>query len=413
METTILVISLIISLLTLGAIFFLVSMLKKGNLSSDSDGAEDIKKALESESRSIKDTYTAGTRSSTETLAKWLEQTNKDLSTSLSSLQDNNVKSMKAIQDELNEKLKEIREGNQAQLDKMREVVDNKLTETVNKKFDESFATVEKQIVNLLTSIGEMNKLTEGITDLNKLLVGTKTKGNWGEESLEMILEDILTADQYEKQSKCGDKLKSGAVDFAIRFPGKNDGEIVYLPIDSKFPTSSYTELLNARAEYDKDKIKDNRAELAKDVKKMAKDIQTKYINPPNTTTFAIMFLPSEGLYSEVMSIPNLVQSIQTDYSVIIAGPSSISVMLHSFRIGFKTIQVQKYSVEILKALEDFRIEFTKFADDATKSKKQVENLSDTIGSTYKRMEKIQRKLSGLKSLSDGVEAEIAKEPGD
>ncbi len=405
MDQTLAIISLIISILALGTIIYVVFMLKKGQpSSSDSAWVEDIKRALESESRSIKDTYSAGSKSSTETLATWLEKTNKDLSMSLAALHDSNTKNIKVIQVELDEKLKEIRDGNQKQLDNMREIIDTKLTETVNKKFDESFATVEKHIRNLLVSIGEMNQLTEGITDLNKLLVGTKTKGNWGEESLDLILEDILSPDQYERQSKCGDVLKSGAVDFAIRFPGKNDGEEVYLPIDAKFPTVSYGNLIEAQASYEKEEIEKHKDALAKDVKNMAKDIQKKYISPPNTTTFAIMFLPSEGLYGEVISIPNLVQDIQRDYSVVVAGPSSISVMLHSFKMGFNTIQVQKYSVRILDALQAFRTAFKLFAEDTEKSKKQLNTLSGTIDSTFKRTQRIKRQLSNLSSLTGEAE---------
>jgi DNA recombination protein RmuC len=220
-----------------------------------------------------------------------------------------------------------------------------------------------------------------------------------------MIIDEILTSELYEKQSNCGQK-KREAVDFAIKLPGDDGVSKVYLPIDSKFPVEDYVRLVECRSKGDKEGAEKFLKDLKTALKKQAKSIASKYINVPNTTDFAIMFLPSEGLYAEAVSIPGLAQELQNESKIVITGPTTISALLQSLRIGFKTLQIQKNSAEIVKILKGFSKDFNKFVDSLSKTKNQLETVSRSINDTYDRSGKIKTQLDNIGRIGEEEESE-------
>ncbi|NLT18478.1 MAG: DNA recombination protein RmuC [Firmicutes bacterium ADurb.Bin080] len=396
MELALLIISIILCVASL--IVSILIYLKIRTIKGDNSAKEGFK-AVELQLEGLKGYF----ESFSKTIKAWTDQTTSGLSQRLLELQSQNTISMEALQKQVKEELKELREGNEKQLDQMRNTVDEKMTKTLNERIEISFKSVTDRLQGLHEKMGEMNKLSTGITDLSKLLSNSKTRGNWGEANLEMIMEDILTAELYEKQFSCGSNKKD-AVDFAIKLPGEDGINEVYLPIDSKFPTESYVQLVESRSEGDKEKTDKYLKELRAALIRQAKSISSKYINVPKTTDFAIMFLPSEGLYAETMSISGLGQEIQKDYKVVISGPTTISALLQSLRIGFKTLQIQKNSADIVAILKGFSKDFDKFVDSLSKTKNQLDTVSKSINDTYSRSGKIKSQLENIGRIGGGEE---------
>jgi len=393
MDLTLLIISIILCVAS-----FIVSLLvylKIRTFKGENSETEAIK-GVEFKLEGLKGYF----ESFSKTIKEWTDQTTTGLSQRLLELQSQNSNSMESLQKEVKLELKELREGNEKQLDLMRNTVDEKMTKTLNERIEISFKSVTDRLQGLHEKMGEMNKLSTGITDLNKLLSNTKTRGNWGEANLEMIIDDILTSELYEKQFNCGAK-KNDAVDFAIKLPGEDGINEVYLPIDSKFPTESYVQLVESRSEGDKGKTEKYLKELKASLIREAKSISLKYINVPYTTDFAIMFLPSEGLYAEVMSISGLAQDVQKDFKIVISGPTTISALLQSLRIGFKTLQIQKNSADIVAMLKGFSKDFDKFVDSLSKTKNQLDRVSQSIDDTYNRSGKIKSQLDNIGRIGE------------
>ncbi len=289
--------------------------------------------------------------------------------------------------------MEKLRRENSESLEKINGTVNEKLQESLDKRINESFKTVSEQLMSVSKGLGEMQSVAANVTDLKKVLSNVKTRGNFGETQLEAILSDILAPQQYLIQADINGNDKR--VDFAVKLPGA-DGEPVYLPIDAKFPSDTYTALIDAVDSGDAAEAAERRKKLIATVKDEAKSISTKYIMPPHTTDFAIMFLPSEGLYSEVARL-GITDELQRSYRVNIAGPSTMAAMLSSLRMGFQTLKIQQKSAEIQKVLENAKKEFAAFGttlESAQKRLKQTEeDLSKLVGT---RTNAINRALSSV-----------------
>lgn len=316
----------------------------------------------------------------------------------LHSFSTDNVQSLENIRRSVDEKLESIRRENLRQLDEMRQTVDEKLQKTLEEKMNKSFSLVNERLEQVYKGLGEMQTLAVGVGDLKKVLSNVKTRGILGEIQLGAILSEILTKKQYEENiaTKKGSK---NVVEFAIKLPSDGAGT-VYLPVDSKFPGDTYSALRDAVESCNKQRIESAQKALVQRIKGEAKDIHDKYIDPPNTTEFAIMFLPFEGLYSEVVNM-GLVEVLQREYKVNIAGPSTMAALLNSLQMGFKTLAVQKRSAEVWKILGGVKTEFDKFNDVLVMTQQRLDQANKELDKLVGvRTRQIQRQLKDVESVS-------------
>lgn len=316
----------------------------------------------------------------------------------LHSFSSGNAQSLENIRRSVDEKLESIRRENLRQLDEMRQTVDEKLQKTLEEKMNKSFSLVNERLEQVYKGLGEMQTLAVGVGDLKKVLSNVKTRGILGEIQLGAILSEILTKEQYEENiaTKKGSK---NVVEFAIKLPADGAGT-VYLPIDSKFPGDTYSALREAVESGDRQSIESAKKALVQRIKGEAKDIHDKYIDPPNTTEFAIMFLPFEGLYSEVVNM-GLVEVLQREYKVNIAGPSTMAALLNSLQMGFKTLAVQKRSAEVWKILGGVKTEFDKFNDVLVMTQQRLDQANKELDKLVGvRTRQIQRQLKDVESVS-------------
>ncbi|MDR1113963.1 MAG: DNA recombination protein RmuC [Candidatus Margulisbacteria bacterium] len=309
--------------------------------------------------------------------------------------------SLEKIRAAVENKLRDIQTDNNNKLEQMRATVDEKLHQTLETRLGESFKLVSERLELVQKGLGEMQSLAAGVGDLKKVLSNVKTKGVLGEYQLGGILEQILSPSQYAQNVK----IKSGSrelVEFAVKIPSKADSaKIVWLPIDAKFPTEDYDRLLSAYDIGDPGEIELHKKELEKKLKTFARDIAGKYIDPPQTTDFALLFLPFEGLYAEVLRIPNLFESLQRDYKIVITGPTTISAFLNSLQIGFRSLAVEKRTSEIWDLLGAVRTEFGKFGDVLQKTKDKLDAASSEIEKAGARSRAIERKLRDVQELPE------------
>lgn len=316
----------------------------------------------------------------------------------LHSFSSGNAQSLENIRRSVDEKLESIRRENLRQLDEMRQTVDEKLQKTLEEKMNKSFSLVNERLEQVYKGLGEMQTLAVGVGDLKKVLSNVKTRGILGEIQLGAILSEILSKEQYEENiaTKKGSK---NVVEFAIKLPSDGAGT-VYLPIDSKFPGDTYSALREAVESGDRQRIESAQKALVQRIKGEAKDIHDKYIDPPNTTEFAIMFLPFEGLYSEVVNM-GLVEVLQREYKVNIAGPSTMAALLNSLQMGFKTLAVQKRSAEVWKILGGVKTEFDKFNDVLVMTQQRLDQANKELDKLVGvRTRQIQRQLKDVESVS-------------
>ena len=316
----------------------------------------------------------------------------------LHSFSSGNAQSLENIRRSVDEKLESIRRENLRQLDEMRQTVDEKLQKTLEEKMNKSFSLVNERLEQVYKGLGEMQTLAVGVGDLKKVLSNVKTRGILGEIQLGAILSEILTKEQYEENiaTKKGSK---NVVELAVKLPADGAGT-VYLPIDSKFPGDTYSALREAVESGDRQSIESAKKALVQRIKGEAKDIHDKYIDPPNTTEFAIMFLPFEGLYSEVVNM-GLVEVLQREYKVNIAGPSTMAALLNSLQMGFKTLAVQKRSAEVWKILGGVKTEFDKFNDVLVMTQQRLDQANKELDKLVGvRTRQIQRQLKDVESVS-------------
>lgn len=316
-----------------------------------------------------------------------------------------NSQNLADIRETLDSKITALQAENTKQLNEMRHVVDEKLQSTLEERISHSFKTVSERLEEVYKGLGEMQALATNVGDLKKVMSNVKTRGILGEIQLGAILEDILTPDQYEKNipTVAG---SSNPVEYAVKLPGSGSG-YVYLPIDSKFPADSYIQLNDAYEGADPVQIQSCKTEFVARIKQFAKDISTKYVSAPDTTDFGIMFLPTEGLYAEVIRL-GLIEILQRDYKIVIAGPTTMAVILNSLQMGFRTLALQKRSSEVWDVLGAVKTEFDKFEEvlNATQQRLEAANkeLDKLVGT---RTRQIKRKLKDVTSLSDAESLKI------
>jgi DNA recombination protein RmuC len=339
---------------------------------------------------------------------KLIHDTNRsELARSLQLFQesfDRNVASFNNLQKEkfssLESRQNDLIADTAKKLEQMRETVDEKLQKTLNERLGQSFELVSKQLESVQKGLGEMQNLAQDVGGLKKVLSNVKMRGGLGEVQLEMLLEQILAPEQYDSnvKTKAG---SSDLVEFAIRLPGQDDDRgVVYLPIDAKFPQDAYHHLVDMYELGDPELVESASKTLDNAIKKMAKDIQEKYIDPPNTTEFGIMFLPFEGLYAEVIRRTNLMEQLQREYRIMVTGPTTLAAILNSLQMGFKTLAIQKRSGEVWKVLGAIKTEFEKFGGMLEKAQKNLHTASNQLDELVgKRTKAIQRRLRDVESL--------------
>ena len=295
-----------------------------------------------------------------------------------------NIKKQEDLKTSVESSLKNLQQDNQQQLDKMRTTVDEKLQGTLEKRLSESFGQVSQRLEQVYKGLGEMRVLTDGVGDLKRVLTNVKSRGVWGEFQLGNILEEILSPEQYEKNVT----IKRGSqesVEYAVKLPGQGDGECVYLPIDSKFPLEDYQKLIKAQEDADAEALKIASVHLEANVKREARTIRDKYIAPPRTTDFAVMFLPTEGLYAEILRMPGLVDQLLRQYRIIVSGPTTLSALLNSLSVGFRTLAIQKRSSEVWRLLAAIKTQFGTFSG-------LLENVHKKLNTSLSEMEKASKK---------------------
>ncbi|WP_099779877.1 DNA recombination protein RmuC [Streptococcus suis] len=307
-----------------------------------------------------------------------VERLRTELYQQLTDIRQELNKSHLETRDATDRRLQAIQESNEKRLEEMRQTVEEKLEKTLQTRLQASFETVSKQLESVNRGLGEMQTVARDVGSLNKVLSGTKTRGIMGELQLGQIIEDILTPSQYEREFA----TVSGSnerVEYAVKLPGRTEGDYIYLPIDSKFPLADYYRLEDAYESGDKEQIDLHRKNLLAAIKRFAKDIQSKYLNPPETTNFGVLFLPTEGLYSEVVRNPIFFDDLRRQENIVVAGPTTLSALLNSLSVGFKTLNIQRSADDISKVLGNVKLEFGKFSDLLVKAQKQLNQASSNI----------------------------------
>jgi len=308
--------------------------------------------------------------------------------------------SLESVRGIVDLRLKQLQEDNTGQLEKMRATVDEKLQGTLEKRLGESFKLVSERLEQVHQGLGAMRQLASDVGGLQRVLANVKTRGGWGEVQLGNLLEQVLTADQFSRNVQTRDE-SGERVDFAIKLPGDENGAPVWLPIDAKFPTEDYQRLLAAQDKGDADLIEGAMKGLETQLRKNAKDICGKYINPPRTTDFALMFLPTEGLYAEAIRRVGLVEQIQRDCRVIFAGPTTLAALLNSLQMGFRTLAIQKRSSEVWNLLAGVKTEFGKFGEALSSVKDKLEQAARKMEDVDVRSRAITKKLRDVEELPD------------
>ena len=336
---------------------------------------------------------------------KQLREFQMQLDNRLSSIQRDNTGNIEKVNETLENKMKSLQESNEKRLEQMQGVVDEKLQKTLETRLAQSFEIVSKQLESVQQGLGEMKNLAADTKSLRNALMNVKERGSYGEVRLEKLLSDILAPSQYVANVEIDDNKR---VEFAVKFPGPGE-EPILMPIDSKFPLEDYNRLIDAE---DKDAINEARKALAQAVRISAKDIADKYIVPPKTTDFALMFLPTEGLYAEVVQNVALFEEMRTKYKVIAVGTTTLAALLSSYQMGFKTLAIEERSLDVWNTLRAVKAEFIKFGDSLEKAQRQIQTADKTLGDIVGRRTKaINRRLRSVEELDSGEMLDEADVP--
>ena len=309
-------------------------------------------------------------------------------------------------------RLKHLQAENAVKLDEMRKTVDEKLQSTLESRLGQSFKQVSQQLEQVYKGLGEMQTLAAGVGDLKRVLTNVKTRGGYGEVQLGALLEQVLTPDQYARQVPVRPGSRE-TVDYAIRLPGGSDGQPCWLPIDAKFPREDYERLLDAQERADKEAADAAGLALERRIRLEAAAIQDKYIDPPYTTNFALLFLPTEGLFAEVLRRPGLFDSLQREFHVTVAGPTTLTAQISSLQMGFRTLAIEKRSSEVWQVLGAVKTEFGKFGNVLDKVREKLDQARNQIDETGVRTRQIERKLKGVEALPENQAAEMLPAPDD
>jgi len=332
---------------------------------------------------------------------------NRDLATLRTTLVEQLEASGRGVRETLTQRLAEIQLDTSNKLEQMRQTVDEKLHATLEQRLGESFKQVSDRLEQVHRGLGEMQTLATGVGDLKRVLTNVKSRGTWGEVQLGALIEQTLTIEQYSKNLATRPNSRD-IVEFAIRLPGQEEGKPVWLPIDAKFPVEDYQRLTDAQDRADLQEIESAAKALETRIKAEAKTIREKYIEPPYTTDFAILFLPTEGLYAEVLRRQGLLELLQNDFRVTVAGPSTFSAMLNSLQMGFKTLSIEKRSSQIWSTLGQVKTEFSKFGEAIEATKKRLDAASKQFEAVDIRTRKINRALSNVEAVSSNSSTLLA-----
>jgi DNA recombination protein RmuC len=401
---------ILLAISALVLIFVLIKLKENTSTSIEQAVREELRLGREESAaaaKNFREEVSAGQKLSMDTMVRTIAEMSNSQNHQLESIarliqdltQSNRVE-IEKLRSTIDTQLKHLQESNEKKLDQMRETVDEKLQSTLEKRLGQSFKLVSERLEAVQHGLGEMQNLATGVGDLKKVLANVKARGTWGEVQLGALLEQILTPDQYGKNVRIRSESQE-SVEYAIRLPGQDhDPEsCVWMPIDSKFPQEDYLRLVEAADTADGDAVQKATTALLRSVHSSAKEIRDKYLNPPATTDFAIMFLPTEGLYAEVLRQPGQVEKIQQDYRIVVAGPTTLSAILSSLRIGFRTLAIEKRSSEVWKILAAVKTEFGKFGHVLTTVKRQLNTASNTIEQTGVRTRAMERKLRAVEEL--------------
>ncbi len=340
----------------------------------------------------------------TRSLAEGAALQRAELATSQTRLSESVKGQLESIRASVSCELEKVRAENAAKLEEMRKTVDEKLHDTLEKRLGESFALVSRRLEDVAKGLGEMQQLAAGVGDLKNVLTNVKSRGTWGEFQLGALLAEILTPDQYAANVKTNPR-SSELVEFAVRLPGRSDETgPVWLPIDAKFPKEDYERLQAAADRADKEAVEQALKGLERRIKDSAKDIHDKYLAPPYTTDFGILFLPTEGLYAEVLRRPGLVDELQRTYRVSVAGPTTLTALLNSLQMGFRTLAIEKRSSEVWRVLGAVKSEFLKFGEVFERVQRKIEDADKILKSAEIRTRAMNRKLRAVEALPE-VEA--------
>ena len=328
----------------------------------------------------------------------------------MTALTETNEQRLREVRNTLESKLKDLQTENASKLDEMRKTVDEKLHVTLEKRLGESFKQVSDRLEQVHKGLGEMQTLAAGVGDLKRVLTNVKTRGTWGEVQLAALLEQTLTAEQYGVNVVTLPG-SSDRVEFAIRLPGRSENKPIWLPIDSKFPIEDYERLLGAQERADPAGVEEAGKALESRLKLEARTIHEKYVGPPHTTDFALLFLPTEGLYAEALRRPGLADFLQREYRVTITGPNNLSALLNALQMGFRTLAIEKRSSEVWELLSAVKTEFGKFGDVLAKTRDQLETVTMSIGQAEVRTRQMAKKLKDVEALPASKTTRLLGEP--
>lgn len=408
---------IIIGLLAVAVVLLIVLLVKSGK-KDDGELTEELRRSFDRSDKSMRDEFARSRRESAEgsdrtasvlrelqtELIRAQNETGEKLLREQTAGSERMSEAMRRqterVSTALTESVTRLQESNEKKLDQMRMTVDEKLNDTLNKRLDSSFAAVSKQLQDVYKSLGEMKELSTGVSDLQRVLTNVKTRGTWAEVQLGNILEQVLAPEQYG----CNVSVRNNSerVEYAIKLPSKEaEGEFVWLPIDSKFPVEDYARLQDASERADAAAVEAAVKALENRIKSEAKEIQ-KYISVPLTTNFAIMFLPTEGLYAEVLRRPGLVEELQNRYHVMVTGPTTLTAFLNTVSMGFKTMAINKKADEVWKVLGAMRTQYEKFEDLIEKAKRKIDDAGKNIDAISERNRLIGKNLRKVDRLEEG-----------
>lgn len=388
----------IVALLAATAVLAVLILLK---ISKPQDN-RDVEKGLEDVSRQL-----AAVSGRLDEMSRNNTAVSQSVEKGLGEIRADNEKRLEGMRHVLEEKmlqvdarLREIRTDNEKRLEEIRQTVDEKLQKTLESRLSVTFKTVSDQLESVYKQLGEMQNLAKGVDNLEKVLTNVKTRGMWGELQAERILSEILTPDQYVKNvvTKKGGR---DPVEFAVKLPGAEEGSFVLMPIDSKFPREDYERLCEATEKADTAGVLRYRDALEKRIKLEAKGISEKYIDVPNTTDFAVLFLPIEGLYAEILSVPGLQESLQRQYRVMVAGPTTLASLLNSLQMGFRTLAIEKRSAEVWNILGQVKTQFGKFETILDKVQSKLRSASNDVEKVFVRQRAMSRALKGVEAAEE------------
>ena len=402
-----------------GLLVMILVRLRQGSTDSAERVLRDELRAGRGESqeaaRELREELGRGLKDGNDSLTKSLAENSKvqnaqleGFTKKLEELSESNRRAIDRVRENLEERVKELREGNEKKLEEMRKTVDEKLHETLEKRLGESFKLVSERLENVQKGLGEMQNLASGVGDLKRVLTNVKARGTWAEYQLGDILGQTLTPEQYASNVQTRENTTE-RVEFAVKLPGPEEdpGSCIWLPIDSKFPTEDYQRLQAAADKADAEAVEKSLNAFLRTVRNSAREIQTKYINPPSTTDFAVLFLATEGMYAEVLRQPGMLEEIQQNHRILIAGPTTLTALLNSLRMGFRTLAIEKQASEVWQVLAAVKTEFGKFGEVLDKVKRQLDTASRSIEQTGTRTRAMERKLRSVESLPDDKATEL------